>query len=117
MIVALGIPILTALIVAAINLPTELTPIDDGDRSARLIKGTDVSLVWASVGPGWNWKKGFCGYPIWRALAVYGVEPIGLDSDTKADLAATEADMANTGLCAYLTEDGTALSETPLNIW
>ena len=35
----------------------------------------------------------------------------------KSDLIATEADMGATGLCAYLTEDGTALSETPLYIW
>jgi hypothetical protein len=117
MILAIGIPTLTALVMAAVNLPTVLTRIDDGDRSARLIDGNGVSLIWAPAGPGWNWKQDFGGYPSWRALAVYGVAPVGLETDAKSDLIATEADMAATGLCAYLTEDGTALSETPLYIW
>ncbi|HCU58180.1 MAG TPA: hypothetical protein DF984_08185, partial [Anaerolineaceae bacterium] len=71
----------------------------------------------ALTGPGWNWKQDYGGYPSWRALAVYGVDPVGLATDAKSDLIATEADMAATGLCAYLTEDGTALSDTPLYIW
>ncbi|MBG0785251.1 MAG: hypothetical protein H0S79_09120 [Anaerolineaceae bacterium] len=117
MILAIGIPTLTALVMAAVNLPTVLTRIDDGDRSARLIDGNGVSLIWAPAGPGWNWKQDFGGYPSWRALAVYGVDPVGLETDAKSNIVATEADMAATGLCAYLTEDGTALSETPLYIW
>ena len=71
----------------------------------------------ALTGPGWNWKQDYGGYPSWRALAVYGVDPVGLATDAKSDLIATEADMALTGLCAYLTEDGIALSDTPLYIW
>lgn len=117
LVAALGLPLLTALIVAAVNLPVVLTRGDDGDRSARLIEGNGVSLIWAPAGPGWNWKQDFGGYPSWRALALYGLDPVGLATDVKADLIATEADMAATGLCAYLSEDGAALSETPLSIW
>ena len=97
MILAIGVPTLTALIMIAVNLPTVLTRVDDGDRSARLIEGNNVSLIWAPAGPGWNWKQDFGGYPSWRALAVYGVDPIGLETENKADLIATEADMALTG--------------------
>jgi hypothetical protein len=46
MILAIGVPTLTALVMVAVNLPTVLPRVDDGDRSARLIEGNRVSLVW-----------------------------------------------------------------------
>ncbi len=110
---AVGIPLLTGLVVAAYNLPTVLTRVDDGDRSARLIKGNGIELIWAPEGPGWNWKQDFGGYPSWRALATYGLEVQGLGTE----IIASEADMAETGICAYLTEDGAALADEPLYIW
>ena len=112
--VALGIPLVTGLVVALYNLPVVLTRVDDGDRSARLIEGNEVTLIWAPAGPGWNWQQDFGGYPSWRALAQYGAAPVGLDTEKGP---ATEVDMQETGLCAYLTADGTALSDTPVNIW
>lgn len=47
MILAVGVPTLTALIMFAVNHPTVLTRVDNGDRSARLIEGNGVSLIWA----------------------------------------------------------------------
>jgi len=110
---AVGIPLLTGLMVAAYNLPTVLTRVDDCDRSARLIEGNDVTLIWAPDGPGWNWKQDFGGYPSWRALATYGLEVQGLDTN----ITSSESDMAATGICAYLTEDGTTLADEPLYLW
>ncbi|MCB2209813.1 DUF1566 domain-containing protein [bacterium] len=115
--IALGIPTLGALIVAAVNLPVVLTRVDDGDRSARLIEGNGVTLVWAPKGPGWNWLQDFGGYPSWRALAAYGLEVQGLGPKAFPTGIPTESDMAATGLCAYLTEDGTELTDEPLYIW
>jgi len=117
LLVAIGIPIVIGAIIAACNLPTVLTRMDDGDRSARLIEGKDVALVWAPEGPGWNWKQDFGGYPSWDALASYGIEPIELDTDKLPDRHADESDMAATGLCAYLDESGENLMDAPQYIW
>ena len=110
---AVGIPLLTGLVVAAYNLPTVLTRVDDGDRSARLIEGNGVSLIWAPDGPGWNWKQDFGGYPSWRSLASYGREVQGLD----ITIIPSESDMASHSICTYLTEDGTTLAAESLYIW
>jgi hypothetical protein len=116
-IISIGIPLLVGLIVSGYNLPIVLTRVDDGDRSARLIEGNKYTLIWAPEGPGWNWKQDFGGYPSWDSLALYGVEPIGLDSDKRNDQHATEEDMMSTGLCAYLDESGTTLLPNPQYIW
>ncbi len=115
--VALGIPLLVGIGVAAFNLPVVLTRVDDGDRSARLIEGNDVQLVWAPAGPGWNWKQDYGGYPSWNMLASYGIPPYGLDSDKLPSEHATEAIMAETGLCAFLDESGQHLMSEPQYIW
>jgi hypothetical protein len=114
---AIGIPLIVGAVVAGFNLPTVLTRVDDGDRSARLIEGEGVALVWAPEGPGWNWKQDFGGYPSWDALALYGVEPLGLDADKLEGQHADETNMAETGLCAYLDESGENLMDEPQYIW
>jgi len=117
MIVAIGVPLLGGLIVAGFNLPIVLTRLDDGDRSARLIEGNNLKLIWAPSGPGWNWKQDFGGYPSWDALALYGIDPVGLESNKLSSEHASNADMKNTGLCAYLDESGKNLMPTPHSIW
>lgn len=117
LLLAIGIPVIVAVIVAAVNLPIVLTREDDGIRSARLIKGNDVSLIWAPQGPGWNWRQEFGGYPSWDSLAFYGVRPHGLDVSKRGDQHATEEDMRLTGLCAYLDRDGQNLLAEPQYIW
>ncbi len=115
--IAVGIPTLAGLAVAAYNLPVVLTRIDDGDRSARLIEGNDVALIWAPAGPGWNWKQDYGGYPSWDMIAAFGIEPLGLDPDKFTTTHATELVMLTTGVCAYLSADGKELEDQPVNIW
>lgn len=123
---AAGLPVLIILSVSATMLPVVLTRMDDGDRSARLIKGEDVTLIWAPEGPGWNWKQPWGGYPSWQKIALYGVPPVGLGDkpgyvrEDKGDgkmRYATEVDMAETNLCLYLNAEGTTLMEKPQHIW
>jgi hypothetical protein len=116
-ILSLGIPILVGLGVAAFNLPIVLTRVDDGVRTARLIEGENLQLSWAPSGPGWNWKQDFGGYPSWDFLAAYGMEPIGLGNNKLSDSHASQDDMAKTGLCAFLSEDGKTLRSKPVYIW
>ena len=116
---AFGIPLAVFLGISAYYLPGLLQRVDDGDRGARQIVGNGVTLVWAPEGPGWNWKQPWGGYPSWNSLALYGVEPVGLKT-TRAigeGVFASATDMRQTGLCAYLNEDGTQLMETPQHIW
>lgn len=118
--VTAGVPLLVAVITAASNLPTVLTRHDDGYTGTRVIEGNGVTLVWAPEGPGWNWLQDFGGYPSWNSLALYGMEPIGLDWHGKltADTGnATSAHMDSCGLCAYLSEDGHTLLDTPIYVW
>lgn len=103
--------------VSAYYLPIVLTREDDGYRGARLIAGNEITLVWAPEGPGWNWKQDWGGYPSWSALALYGVEPVGLDSWSIKHPIANSDHMAKTGLCAYLSADGLTLAATPQYIW
>jgi hypothetical protein len=97
LLLAIGIPVIVAIIVAAVNLPIVLTRVDDGIRAARLIEGNNVSLIWAPQGPGWNWKQAFGGYPSWDALAFYGISPHGLDVAKRDDQHAIEEDMRVSG--------------------
>ncbi len=95
-----------------------LTRVDDGDRGARLIEGTGVTLIWAPKGPGWNWKQPWGGYPSWDHIALYGVPPVGFEDKLGyADRHATMKDMETTGLCRYLSEDGLTLMDEPQDIW
>ncbi len=118
---ALGIPLIVFLGVSAYMLPFVLTRVDDGDRSARLIEGNGVRLVWAPQGPGWNWQQPWGGYPAWQSLALYGVPPLGLEGKRGGEneniVFATAEDMAQTSLCSYLSADGTTLLDEPQHIW
>lgn len=80
-----------------------------------MIQIPEAAFQWAPAGPGWNWRQDFGGYPSWSSLALYGVEPVGLDDKVSAD--ATMDDMATTGLCGYLTEDGTELAQEWIGKW
>ncbi len=113
--IALGAYLLTVIGVSIYNLPRVLTRLDDGDRSARLIAGSGVTLVWAPEGPGWNYRQPWGGYPSWRSVALYGREPVGFED--KSQPLADEEDMAATNLCRYLSEDGLTLLDTPQDIW
>jgi uncharacterized membrane protein len=121
---AIGLPLVVFAVVSAINLPVVLTRTDDGDRSARLIEGNGVALVWAPQGPGWNWKQPWGGYPSWHAIALYGVPPLGLGDkidygrrDDHTYVFATDEDMASTNLCRYLSADGTTLMAEVQDDW
>jgi len=123
LLVVLGVPLVTALAVSAANLPRVLGRQDDGDRSARLIEGNAVSLVWAPEGPGWNYQQPWGGYPSWQQIALYGVEPQGFEikpgyeRDAETRVFASAGDMAATNVCRYLNAAGTALEAEPVDIW
>ena len=121
-IVALAPPLLVAVVVTAYFVPWLLDRYDSGDRSAQRIEGTGTSLVWAPAGPGWNWRPwGDQGrWLSWDDLALYGAPPQGIRIEPKQagrGKHATQADMAATGLCRYLSEDGTTLMTEPQDIW
>jgi hypothetical protein len=110
-----GLPLLIVMGVSAFHLPRLLTRLDDGERGARRIIGNGVRLIWAPLGPGWNWKQSWGGYPSWNQLAWYGEPPVGLKE--KPGQFASRIEMQSTGLCAYLNEQGTELMEIPQYIW
>jgi hypothetical protein len=113
-----GVPVVVALVISAIQLPQILMRLDDGNRGARLIEGNGVRLVWAPAGPGWNWLQPWGGYPSWDSLAFYGVAPVGLKTAKQTGARhATADDMARTGLCGYLDAEGTTLMAEPQHIW
>jgi len=120
-VVALALPLLTALAVTAFFVPLLVARFDDGNRSARLIQGNGVTLVWAPRGPGWNWHplRGVGRYPSWDDIALYGTPPVGIHKECKSEHGAhaTQVDMETTGLCFYLSEDGTTLLPEPQDIW
>jgi hypothetical protein len=116
-VIALGIPGLVALGLSVYYLPGLLARVDDGERGARLIEGNGVRLVWAPLGPGWNWKQPWGGYPSWRSLALYGLQPTGLEEAGSSDARVGEAEMQETGLCGYLDADGLSLMDEPQDIW
>jgi len=113
-----GVELIILISVLAVNLPIVLTRMDDGNREARLIEGNDVSLVWAPLGPGWNWKQDFGGYPSWDSLARYGQDPIGMEGKSSIEMGpASLNDMQTTGLCRFLNENGDELLNEAQNIW
>jgi hypothetical protein len=117
-VLAIGFPLLIVIGVSAYFAPLLLTRLDDGDRGARLIEGNGVILVWAPKGPGWNWTQPGDGHLSWDHLALYGVPPIGFgDKPGYENRHATAEDMETTGLCHYLSEDGTTLMVEPQYIW
>jgi len=71
--------------------------IDDGNRGVRIVQGNGVKLVWAPEGPGWPhpdphdriWLTQWRG-PTWEQAQR---------------------------VCRYLTADGTAVANTPQDVW
>jgi hypothetical protein len=120
--VALAPPVLTAILLSAYFAPLLLARYDSGDRSAQQIEGNGVTLIWAPAGPGWNWRPwGDQGrWLSWDDIALYGAPPLGIQAEAKwqrQGTHATQADMASTGLCRYLSEDGTRLMLEPQDLW
>ncbi|HKJ27694.1 MAG TPA: hypothetical protein VJ965_08655, partial [Anaerolineales bacterium] len=119
----------TVLIILGFSIymaPVILTRQDDGDRTARRIAGNGVELVWAPEGPGWNWQQPWGGYPGWDAIALYGLDPVGMDWRSKPGYGrmedgtwhhATAGDMAEYNVCLYLDEDGLTLMDERQDIW
>ncbi len=121
-IVALSPPLLTAIILSVLFGPLLVTRYDSGERHAERIEGNGVTLIWAPAGPGWNWRPwGDQGrWLSWDDIALYGAPPLGIHVEPKAESRgahATQADMVGTGLCRYLSEDGTRLMAKPQDIW
>lgn len=114
--VALGVPVVVMLGMGIANFVPILLRVDSGDRSAQLIEGNGVVLVWAPEGPGWARGLGpdderlGSGYPSWDAIAFHGL-------DVRPSRHATAEDMAETGLCRYLSADGLTLMDEPQDIW
>jgi hypothetical protein len=52
--ISLGLPALITLGFGAEPVYRVSTRFDDGDRTARLIEGNGVTLLWAPAGPGWS---------------------------------------------------------------
>lgn len=117
-VLAVGSPLLVVLGWSIHWLPIVLTRQDDGIRTERLITGNGVTLIWAPAGPGWNWKQPWGGYPSWDDIALWGVPPLGFDDKPGyEDAHASTSDMDATGLCRYLSEDGSRLMEEPQETW
>jgi hypothetical protein len=117
-VLGLGLPLLVLAAISAVQLPAILARVDDGDRSARLIEGDGVALIWAPAGPGWNWQQAEGWNPSWDMIAWYGRPPLGLGDKSSAEGGhATQADMGATGLCRYLAEDGLTLMDQPQDVW
>jgi hypothetical protein len=120
LLITMGIPILITIGMLAVNLPIVLSRVDDGDRGARTIAGSDGNaLVWAPKGPGWNWQQEWGGYPSWHSIARYGLPPVGIDKQdwTYGDPYASQADLDTYNVCRHLTEDGLTLASEPVDIW
>jgi len=92
---------------------------DDGDRGPRIIRGNEVTLVWAPAGPGWAQSEGgIPGNLSWNEIAGYGVEPVGFGEKPAIegrDL--SQEEMERYGLFRYLAEDGITLMDEPQDIW
>lgn len=121
-VVALGPPLLTALAVTLYFAPLLISRYDSGERGAQRIAAEGGGLVWVPAGPGWNWQPGDGSgrWLSWDDLALYGVAPVGIGQEPKDERLgrhATEAEMAATGLCRYLSADGTTLMAEPQDVW
>lgn len=120
--VALAPPLLVAVGLTGFFVPFLVARSDDGDRSAQRIDGNGVTLIWAPEGPGWNWHplEGRGRRPSWDDIALYGLPPVGIHEEPKGGhdgSHATAEDMDETGLCRYLSEDGTRLMPEWQGIW
>jgi hypothetical protein len=71
--------------------------IDDGNRGLRIVQGNGVKLVWAPEGPGWRNPD-----PRDRIWVTQWRGPTWDDAQK---------------VCRYLTADGTAIANTPQDIW
>jgi hypothetical protein len=119
--------ILVAIGVSILFIPIINSRYDDGNRGARLIQGNGVVLIWAPAGPGWSGGIGSsqsAGILLpganlsWNDIAFYGVPPVGFGNKPGYETRnATDMNMQTTGLCRYLTEDGTTLITEPQSIW
>jgi hypothetical protein len=121
-VVTLAPALLVVILVTVHFVPLLRARHDSGDRSAQRIPGNGVSLVWAPEGPGWNWRPwGDQGrWLSWDDIALYGAPPLGIQVKPKwqeGDSHATQADMEATGLCRYLSEDGTRLMPDSQDGW
>ena len=108
--------LLIAIGMSVYSLPVVLTRQDDGGRGIRRITGGDgITREWAPEGPGWNWKQDYGGYPSWNMIALYGVDPIGMDDkpgyDTNEGQFASPEEMEQYNLCLVLSEDGLTLQD------
>ncbi len=52
--ISIGLPILIVIACGIEPVIRVSTRFDDGDRSARLVEGNEVTLLWAPAGPGWS---------------------------------------------------------------
>lgn len=122
------VPALAAFIGVCVHfLPLILDRYDDHIRGSRLIEGNGVTLIWAQAGPGWSEGIGSsqkAGYLLpnanlsWDKIAFYGVPPIGYGDKPNANgKHPTASDMQLTGLCRFLSADGSALMTEPQDIW
>jgi hypothetical protein len=121
-VVVLAPSLLAAIVLTIYFAPFLLTRYDSGDRGAQHIEGNGLNLVWAPEGPGWNWRPwGDQGrWLSWDDIALYGAPPLGIQIEPKwvrRGNHASQADMAATGLCRHLSEDGTQLIPEPQNVW
>lgn len=119
--------VVTAIAVTALFLPLISSRTDDGNRGPSTIEGNGVALIWAPEGPGWSAGVGpsqeagrlLPGANLsWNQIAFYGVPPVGFGVKPAIQGShATFEDMQSTGLCHYLSADGTSLMTEPQDVW
>jgi hypothetical protein len=78
--ISLGLPILITIGFGVEPIYRVSTRFDDGDRTARLIEGNGVTLLWAPAGPGWTRE----GLVSWEE-AVHHARHLSEDGLTIAD--------------------------------
>lgn len=89
LLIALALPLLTALACSIGPAWRVSQRIDDGRRDARFVQGNaDVALVWAPAGPGWV-----------------------LDAQHACTWVEAQS------ICAHLSADGLRIEDTPQNVW
>ena len=70
---SVGLPLLIILGFGAEPVVRVSTRFDDGDRSARLVEGNGITLLWAPAGPGWS-RNGLVGWKEARERANHLTE-------------------------------------------
>jgi hypothetical protein len=78
--ISLGLPILIIIGFGVEPVYRVSTRMDDGDRTARLIEGNGVTLLWAPAGPGWT-REGLVSWD----EAVHRARHLSEDGQTIAD--------------------------------